>query len=163
MPAKPPEPRPPAAADEGIAVYFSPHGGAMAALLRQIDEARESIDVQAYLLTSKRIAEALEAAQRRGVKVRVILDKRNLGASFGNAVFFAGGNIPVWRDGAHKDAHSKIILIDGRIIITGSFNFTDQSEDQNAENLLVIRDKPQLMAAYQASFEEHLRHSDPPK
>ena len=55
------------------------------------------------------------------------------------------------------------MLIDGRIIITGSFNFTDPSEDQNAENLLILRDKPTLFAAYESDFEKHLAHSDPPK
>jgi phosphatidylserine/phosphatidylglycerophosphate/cardiolipin synthase-like enzyme len=54
-------------------------------------------------------------------------------------------------------------LINGQTIITGSFNFTDQSEDQNAENLLVIRNKPKLFAAYAAEFEKHLSHSDPPR
>ena len=54
------------------------------------------------------------------------------------------------------------MLIDGEIVITGSFNFTDQAEDQNAENLLIIRDKPDIFAAYEADFETHLHHSDPP-
>src|SRR5438067_13649726 len=77
-PAGPPVARPPAVTEDHIAVYFSPRGGAMAALLGEIEHAEKSIDVQAYLLTSKRIARALEAAQRRGVPVRLILDKHNL-------------------------------------------------------------------------------------
>src|SRR5438876_1120299 len=136
-PQAPPVDRPPAASEAGIAVYFSPSGGAMAALLAEIGSARQSIDVQGYLLTSKRLAEALKAANRRGVKVRIILDKRNLGAFYSRAAILSGSGIPIWRDGQHKDAHNKIMLIDGHIIITGSFNFTDQSEDQNAENLLI--------------------------
>ena len=38
--------------------------------------------------------------------------------------------------------HNKIMLIDGDTIITGSFNFTKAAEESNAENLLVLRDKP---------------------
>lgn len=156
--------RPPASKEDDVAVYFSPHGGAMAAVLRQIDQAQGSIDVLTYLLTSKQIVEALEAAGRRGVRVRIVLDKHNPGAIFSNAAYFKSRDaLPVWRDGAHKDMHNKVMLIDDRVIITGSFNFTDQSEEQNAENLLIIHDKPKLFAAYLANFEEHLGHSDPPR
>jgi phosphatidylserine/phosphatidylglycerophosphate/cardiolipin synthase-like enzyme len=53
------------------------------------------------------------------------------------------------------------MLIDGRTIITGSFNFTKQAETSNAENMLVIRDKPTLYAAYEGNFRRHLDHSVP--
>jgi phosphatidylserine/phosphatidylglycerophosphate/cardiolipin synthase-like enzyme len=155
--------KPPAAIEDGIAVYFSPGGGAMAAILNEIDHANRSIDVQAYLITAEEIVDALKAAQERGVRVRIILDKNNIGGIYSAAAYLARTSLPVWRDGRHKDAHDKIMLIDGRTIITGSFNFTNQSEDLNAENLLIIRDKPVLFAAYLAHFEEHLRHSDSPK
>jgi len=155
--------KPPAAQEDGISVYFSPHGGAMAAILEEINQAQKSIDVQAYLLTSKEIADALKAAHDRGVRVRIILDKNHLGGLYSYEAFFSHSTIPVWRDGRHKDAHDKIMLIDGQTIITGSFNFTKQSEDDNGENLLIIHNKPILFQAYLAHFEEHLRHSDPAK
>ena len=67
--------------------------------------------------------------------------------------------IPTYLDARHPIAHNKIILIDGRTIITGSFNFTKQAERNNAENLLVIGGRPKLFAAYEANFREHLGHS----
>lgn len=159
---KRPEPlKPPAVVEDNIAVYFSPHGGAMAATIKEINQAQRTIDVQAYLITAKDFVDALQSACARGVRVRVILDKNNGGGAFSALAFFSDGKVPVWRDGAHKDAHNKIILIDGNIIITGSFNFTDQSDEVNAENLLIIRDKPGLFAAYEAYFEQHLQHSQP--
>ncbi|HWE92955.1 MAG TPA: phospholipase D family protein [Tepidisphaeraceae bacterium] len=156
-------PKPPAAIEDGIAVYFSPGGGALAAILDEIGHANQSIDVQAYLITAEEIVDALEAAQQRGVRVRIVLDKNNIGGIYSAAAYLAHTPLPVWRDGRHKDMHDKIMLIDGRTIIAGSFNFTNQSEDLNSENLLIIRDKPRLFAAYLAHFEEHLRHSSPPK
>jgi phosphatidylserine/phosphatidylglycerophosphate/cardiolipin synthase-like enzyme len=155
--------QPPAAFEDDVAVYFSPTGGAMAALVSQINGAKRSIDVQAYLITAKQVVEALQAAQNRGVYVRIVLDKNNSGGIYSMVAYLSKTTLPVWRDGRHKDQHNKIMLIDGRIIITGSFNFTDPSEDQNAENLLIIRDKPTLYAAYEADFETHLAHSDPPR
>ena len=52
------------------------------------------------------------------------------------------------------------MLIDGRTIITGSFNFTKAAETSNAENLLVIHDHPKLFASYEANFKKHLAHSE---
>jgi len=53
----------------------------------------------------------------------------------------AKAGIPTKIDSAHDIAHNKIIIIDGAIVITGSFNFTKAAEDKNAENLFIIFDK----------------------
>jgi phosphatidylserine/phosphatidylglycerophosphate/cardiolipin synthase-like enzyme len=53
------------------------------------------------------------------------------------------------------------MLVDGKTILTGSFNFTRAADEQNAENLLVIDGKPKLFAAYKKNFETHLKHSKP--
>src|SRR3954447_26126529 len=65
----------PAASDDGIAVFFSPNGGAGAAITEQINPARSTLDIQAYVVTSTEIAKAIVDAHRRGVRVCVILDK----------------------------------------------------------------------------------------
>ena len=63
----------PRAADQPapqIAVYFSPRGGCTDAIIRELDNAKESVLVQAYSFTSAPIAKALMEAHKRGVKVR---------------------------------------------------------------------------------------------
>jgi phosphatidylserine/phosphatidylglycerophosphate/cardiolipin synthase-like enzyme len=44
-------------------------------------------------------------------------------------------------DSAHAIAHNKVMILDGKTVITGSFNFTKAAEEKNAENLLTIKDK----------------------
>jgi len=56
-------------------------------------------------------------------------------------------------------AHNKIVIIDGGTVITGSFNFSKQAEEKNAENLLVIRDKS-LSGKYIENWKEHAGHSE---
>jgi phosphatidylserine/phosphatidylglycerophosphate/cardiolipin synthase-like enzyme len=51
------------------------------------------------------------------------------------------------------------MIIDGEIVITGSFNFTKAAEENNAENLLVIRDK-KLASLYIKNWQEHFQHSE---
>lgn len=68
-------------------------------------------------------------------------------------------SIPTFIDAAHAIAHNKVMVIDGQVVITGSFNFTKAAEESNAENLLVIRDTD-LAGKYAANWETHLRHSE---
>ncbi len=61
-------------------------------------------------------------------------------------------------DGQHAIAHSKVIVIDNEVVITGSFNFTRAAEQQNSENLLLIHD-PALAARYAENWQTHAAHS----
>ena len=127
--------------------------------MAEIERAQQTILVQAYSFTSAPIAKALVEAQQRGLQITVILDKSNLTGQYSSADFVQHASIATYIDSQHAIAHNKIMLIDGHIIITGSFNFTKQAESSNAENLLVIRDRPDLFAQYQANFQHHLEHS----
>ncbi len=119
-----------------IDVYFSPKGGATEAVVQALDAAKNTVFVQAYSFTSKEIAEALLHAHKRGVVIHVILDKSDVGDHYSEADFLANSGISVLIDAKHQIAHNKIMIIDGETVITGSFNFTRQAEEHNAENLL---------------------------
>ena len=148
------------AAQDNISVHFSPKGGSTDAIVAEIREAKQSIHVQAYSFTSRGIIAALVDAHRRGVKVILVNDKKAADEPGSKVAEAAEAGIDVRVDGRHPIAHNKIMLIDGRTIITGSFNFTNQAENSNAENLLVLHDKPELYKGYEASFQQHLAHAD---
>ena len=143
-----------------IEVFFSPRGGCTEAVEREIARAKNSIWVQAYSFTSAPIAEALVQAARRGVQVGVILDKSNRTGRYSAADFLAHARIPTWIDSKHAIAHNKVIIIDSATVITGSFNFTRAAEENNAENLLLLR-SPSLAARYIENFMDHRNHSEP--
>ena len=149
------------ATEDSISCYFSPKGGCTEAVVEQIERAQQTIHMQAYSFTSLDIAGALVAASRRGVKVIAVLDKSETKNTPRAAEEIAHAKIPTYIDAQHAIAHNKIILIDGKTLITGSFNFTNQAEHSNAENLLVIHDHPKLCAAYEQNFQHHLGHSEP--
>ncbi len=142
-----------------IKVAFSPRGGCTEAIVRQLDAAQQSVLVQAYSFTSAPIAQALVQAHKRGVHVEVILDKSQRSEKYSSADFVAHAGIPTYIDAEHAIAHNKIMIIDGRVVITGSFNFTKSAEEHNAENLLVIHD-PDLAAKYTANWQAHAAHSE---
>jgi phosphatidylserine/phosphatidylglycerophosphate/cardiolipin synthase-like enzyme len=142
-----------------IQVFFSPKGGCTEAVVENLDKATNTVLVQAYSFTSSPIAKALVDAERRGVVVQVILDKSNRTEKYSSADFIQRAGIPTFIEAKHAIAHSKIMVIDSRTILTGSFNFTKAAENNNAENLLVIQDVA-LAAKYTANWQTHLKHSE---
>ncbi len=148
-----PRPLPP------LEVYFSPEGGCTQAIVREIEAARSSIFVQAYSFTSAPIAKAIVDAHKRGVHVEVILDRSHKTAQYSSADFLQHAGIPVLIDCEHPIAHNKIMIVDDQVVITGSFNFTKQAEQGNAENLLLIHDRV-IAAQYAANWKLHAAHSE---
>jgi phosphatidylserine/phosphatidylglycerophosphate/cardiolipin synthase-like enzyme len=152
-------PVPPGAGSAKVEVYFSPGGGAQAAIIKEIDAAREWIRIQAYSYTSAPISEALLRAIKRGVKVKAVLDKSNQTAQYTGATFLQNAGATVLTDSKHAIAHNKVMVIDGAVVITGSFNFSKAAEESNAENLVILKDCPQIVGAYSRNFRTHEAHS----
>lgn len=141
-------------------VYFSPKGGCTEAIVSALGAAQQTVLVQAYSFTSKPIFAALVAAQKRGVKVQLVLDRSNLSQKSSEADDAVDSGIPVLIDSKHEIAHNKVMVIDDELTITGSFNFTHNAEMNNAENLLLIRSK-ELAARYADNWRDLARHSEP--
>lgn len=144
-----------------ITVHFSPHGGCTDAVVALIGSAKTSILVAGYSFTSEPIAQALVASKAHGVSVRAILDKSDAGPKAvkgAKAPELKAGGVLVWIDARHPIFHDKYIVVDDAIVETGSFNYTKQAEDGNAENCLVIRDA-KLAAQYSDNWVEHWRHT----
>jgi phosphatidylserine/phosphatidylglycerophosphate/cardiolipin synthase-like enzyme len=140
-------------------VYFSPHGGATEAIVKELDKAKSTILVQAYSFTSAPITKPLLNAHKRAVRIEVILDKTQRTQKYSSATFLSNQGIPIKIDAQHAIAHNMVMIIDGEIVITGSFNFTKAAEENNAENFLVIRDK-KLTERYIKNWHEHEAHSE---
>jgi phosphatidylserine/phosphatidylglycerophosphate/cardiolipin synthase-like enzyme len=143
-----------------VSVYFSPHGGCTAAIVQALNGATSSIYLQAYSFTSKPISDAIVRDAQRGVTVKAILDHSQESERSSKLPALMAANIPVLIDHVHQIAHSKIIIIDGQEVITGSFNFSAAAENENAENLLILDDKT-LAARYQKNWDEQASLCDP--
>ena len=141
-------------------IYFSPDGGCTEAIVAEIEKAKTSILVQAYSFTSAPIAEALVKASRRGVNVVAILDKSNKTAKYSAADFLLHAKIATFIDPKHAIAHNKIMILDGAVVITGSFNFTKSAEENNAENLIIMRSNV-VADRYIENFNAHKAHAEP--
>ncbi|KAL1128896.1 hypothetical protein AAG570_013430 [Ranatra chinensis] len=102
-----------------------------------LDSCRKSLDVCIHLLTSMEIAECIIDAHKRGVKVRVICDNE-MSTNKGSQVrVIKESGVAVRIPLLNYHMHSKIAIIDGRKIMTGSVNWTVQGMYGNWDNLVV--------------------------
>ncbi|MCX7156631.1 MAG: phospholipase D family protein [Rhodocyclales bacterium] len=143
-----------------VEVLFTPWDDAEGAIVRALGEAKKSIHVQAYLLTSRSIARALQEAQARGVAVEILADREMVTKGDSSLIpKLAAEGIPVWLETRYAVAHNKVLLIDAStphgFVITGSYNFTWSAQARNAENLLILRDNPALVRRYLDNWQRH--------
>jgi phosphatidylserine/phosphatidylglycerophosphate/cardiolipin synthase-like enzyme len=145
--------------DVQVKAYFSPDGGATNAIVREIEASRKEVLVQAYVLSSQPIVAALMNAHKKGVAVRLILDKSERGEGLTPGTILANAGVPVFLDNKHVLAHSNIIIIDGQTVITGSFSFTRAAEEANSEDLVIIKSS-EAAQEYRHNWERHRAHSE---
>ena len=147
-------------------VLFSPWDDVEGRLITTLGQARQSIHVQAYLLTSRSIAKALLRAHQRGVKVQILADSEMVAGSESSRIpMLAEAGVPVWLETRYANAHNKVILVDAEgehpAVLTGSYNFTWSAQARNAENLLILRDNRTLTETYLKNWRRHQRDAQP--
>ena len=151
-------------ASAGMAVQacFSPVGRCSGHIVREIDQAQREILVAVYAFTSDDLAWALVKARKRGVKVQVVLDREfDKGRGNSKGLFLEQQGVSVRRvfgaetKKAEKETglmHQKFAVIDRKVVLTGSYNWTVAAEKFNDENLLLFRDAAPLADEYRKEF-----------
>ena len=132
-----------------IRIFFSPEGGIAEEIIRQIDNAQEYIDIAIYSFTYQPVAEAIIRAKNRGVKIRILMDKGRAQRKHSVYQFLLDNDIETIQDRRSGYMHNKIAIIDGRILFTGSYNWSKSAEETNQENLLEFIDEEEIIKVYQ--------------
>jgi phosphatidylserine/phosphatidylglycerophosphate/cardiolipin synthase-like enzyme len=117
-----------------------------------IKGSKDRIYVAIYSFTSDRLAEALIEARRRGVDVRVVMERREANVTGSEYPRLLGAGVDVRLDANPGLMHHKFMVIDGEIVVTGSYNWSAAAEERNDENLVVIRDRA-VAGAFEREFE----------
>jgi phosphatidylserine/phosphatidylglycerophosphate/cardiolipin synthase-like enzyme len=121
-------------------------------LIKYLDQATTSIHVLIYSLTLSGVTDALVAAKNRGVDVKIVMDSTQANYQYSQYANLRAAGLNVRLSKGAYEMHDKITIIDGHIVITGSFNYTADSNYNNDENLLVL-DSQALAAAYEQEFQ----------
>jgi len=102
-----------------------------------------------YSFTYEPIAEALIRAKNRGIKIRILMDKGQSQRRYSKYKYLLNNGIAVIQDRHAGIMHNKIAIIDGKILFTGSYNWSKSAEERNQENLLEFINEEKIIRIYQ--------------
>jgi len=136
-----------------IAPLFSPNGGVERQIISMIGAAAQSIEMAAYAFTNENVSKALSDAITRGVKVSLVLDRsetKGQQATLHDQLEKAGAEARLISPPGGI-MHNKFIIVDGKTVEWGSYNYTERAEDANFENATFLSDT-ELAKQYHSDF-----------
>jgi phosphatidylserine/phosphatidylglycerophosphate/cardiolipin synthase-like enzyme len=130
---------------DGVRVenYFASEDHVAPIIGQKIATARDEVLFMAFSFTHEDIGEAMIDRAEAGIQVRGVFETVGSDTDFSYYPEMDGMRLPnlqVRQDGNNRLMHHKVIIIDGRTVIFGSFNFTGNANDSNDENVLIIED-----------------------
>jgi phosphatidylserine/phosphatidylglycerophosphate/cardiolipin synthase-like enzyme len=134
-----------------LAVRLSPRGGCAAQVTYWLGRANSSVHILIYSFTLDSIGDAVLAAHQRGIEIKVVFEKQQV-SQYSEYFRLAAAGVQVRNDTNPDLMHHKVAIIDGYIVLIGSFNWSASAEDGNNENLLVIR-SAELAATLEREFQ----------
>lgn len=121
--------------------YFSPDDGVLAALVPVLEGAQESIYFLAYSFTSNQLGDIVRQKVEAGVTVAGVMDDEQVRSNQGTEYDpFRQADLDVRIDGIDGLMHHKVFIVDESIVVMGSYNFSQNAEERNDENLMIIYD-----------------------
>jgi mitochondrial cardiolipin hydrolase len=145
-------PRPRGEAKHLAEAVFGPGDACPSRIIHHLNRTRHKLDVCVFTLTDDRVSDAIIAAHRRKVAVRIVTDNEKAFDLGSDVPRFEAAGVPLKVDNTPYHMHHKFAVFDDEAVLTGSYNWTRSAADFNFENLLVTSE-PSLVKAYLAEFE----------
>jgi len=133
-------------------VYFSPDERCPRRIVHLFEGTEQKADVCVFTITDDRIADAIRAAFRRGVELRIITDDDKSSDAGSDIDSLVREGVPVRKDRSEYHMHHKFAIFDDRRTLTGSYNWTRSAAQFNEENFLVTYD-PDITRAFAEQFQ----------
>ena len=121
-----------------VEILFAAEDEVMDELVPLINQSRDNIKFMAFSFTHDELGDAMLAKAADGVAVSGIFETRGSETEYSELPKMFCNNLAVRQDGNPGTFHHKVIIIDDRIVITGSLNFSDNANDSNDENVIII-------------------------
>ena len=135
-------------------VHFFPNPSEEIHLINLISKAKNTLDIAMFTINNIKIASEIKNIFSRGIKLRILTDSECIKMPSSNVYSLAASGISVKIDDSVRyHMHHKFCVIDKSVVVTGSFNWTDQAVNHNQENLLFIENK-ELALKYSNEFEK---------
>lgn len=134
-------------------VLFFPNDENVDKLVKYLELAKSTLDICVFTITNNKLSNAIFYLYKiAGVKVRIISDDMQSETKGSDCHELADTGIPVRLDADPKaHMHNKFAIIDNRILVNGSFNWTVQAVTSNQENVVIL-DSPELCETFTGEF-----------
>jgi len=134
-------------------VCFSPSTCCEDNIVELVNNSKETIDIAIYAFTNQKIYDSLLQAKERGVAIRVVADKAQSKGKYSFVPKLQETGFDVRIKKKVKIEHNKFGVFDQKMIITGSYNWTEAATKMNSENCMLDKRK-KVVAKYGKRFEE---------
>ncbi|HET6596987.1 MAG TPA: phospholipase D-like domain-containing protein [Anaerolineales bacterium] len=136
-----------------IVVVFTSEDPALEnAIVPIVQSAKQSIRFLTFSFTDYPLADAMSQRFKAGVDVAGVFEKVGSETEAAELRTLMCRSVPVKQDGNPGFLHHKVIVVDERIVITGSLNFSTNAEENNDENVIII-DNPDIARLYLQEFD----------
>jgi phosphatidylserine/phosphatidylglycerophosphate/cardiolipin synthase-like enzyme len=133
-------------------VCFSRVDDCSSIIIKIIDSAEKYVHVAIYSFTLDSLGDALIRARDRGVEVKVVIEREQADVKGSEYERLLKAGINVRLDGNKYLMHHKFMVLDGKIVVTGSYNWSYGAEENNDENMIVVSN-PDVARLYEAEFQ----------
>jgi phosphatidylserine/phosphatidylglycerophosphate/cardiolipin synthase-like enzyme len=140
--------------------YFATHDEPAQQVMRTLSQAKKSIHFLAFSFTHDGIGQLMLDKARTGVDVQGVFEKSQSSNSHTEYGRMLQAGLQVYQDGNSRNMHHKVIVIDGEVVICGSFNFSKSADESNDENLLIIH-SPSVAKRFEQEFQKVLGQAKP--
>jgi phosphatidylserine/phosphatidylglycerophosphate/cardiolipin synthase-like enzyme len=134
-----------------IETCFAPEDGCANQLIGLIHQAQQNIRFMAFSFTHEGIGQAVIDRAESGVTVQGVFETRGSDTEHSEFSQMKQQKLDVWQDGNPYTLHHKVFIIDDKLVVLGSFNFSDNADSANDENMLVIHN-PDMAGQFLAEF-----------
>ena len=142
-----------------VETFFSPDDGVAAHVLQVLNDAEESIYFMAFSFTTDELGEAIRSKAENGLTVAGVMEEEQVKSNIGTEYDpFKQAGLDVYVDGNDGQMHHKVMIVDGKIVITGSYNFSNSAETRNDENLVIFHNE-QIADFYLGEFQRVYQQS----
>ena len=118
---------------------FSPDDGVLNVIAPLLNNAQESIYFLAFSFTSNELGDIVREKAEAGLTVQGVMEEEQVKSNQGTEYDpFLQAGLDVRMDGNDGQMHHKVFIIDEKVVVLGSYNFSQSAELRNDENILVI-------------------------
>ena len=147
--------------DTPVQVLFGAEDEVISHLTALVENAQKNIRFMAFSFTDDDLGEAVLARAEAGVEVQGIFETRGSETEYSELSRLYCADVPVRQDGNPGTFHHKVFVIDDQIVVTGSLNFSENANDSNDENVVIVSNRD-IAAQYLQEFERRWTEAETP-